>query len=239
MSRLLISGPGHSGGNWAMEIMRATDKYRFTEVLEDRNIKYHDSLYEGYATKITTDYPGIDWMLFAYLLETYPDLKIIFTFRHPLDNCLSKIARGMPIEGNEPFDGLINFSYEATLFGSIKSIECAVSSFLFIKSMVYKDRVVGIRLEDLILKEEEVVKELCKFVDVEYKDDFLGGYSRTNNKLQINRYNRELDTNQVDIYKRWDSIYDGFYKDKKQLVGMLAYLCKDSIELLVYTYEGI
>ena len=239
MSRLLITGPGHSGGNWVTEICRATGNYNFTQVLEDRNILYREKLPEGYATKITTDFPGINWLSFYGLLEKYDDLKIIFTFRHPLDNCLSKIARGMPIEGNEPFSSLIDFSYEATSYGSIKSVECAYVTYSTLRVSRFSDRIIGVKLEDLIKNEEIVIRELCEFIEVDYKDEYCNGYARTNNRWQIKRYDRKLDTSQIDMYKRWDSIYDGFYKDKKEVVNLLAYLCKFSIEALGYTYEGV
>ena len=242
MSRLLITGPGHSGGNWVNEICRETGMYNFTKVIEDRNIMYHKELPEGYATKITTDFPGINWMYFFSLMDNYDDLKIIFTFRHPLDNCLSKIVRGMPMEGNEPFSNLIEFSYEATLYGSVKSIEYALLTIHTLNatsSPKITSRIRFVRLEDLIRDEERQVKSICNFIGIEYNDELLGGYARTNNKWQVKRYNRELDSSQIDMYKRWDTIYDGFYKDKKEHVEMMAYLLIPCINGLGYSYERI
>jgi hypothetical protein len=38
---------------------------------------------------------------------------------------------------------------------------------------------------------------------------------------QNKRYNNKLDPTQIDIYKRWDTIYNGFFADKKELVVLL------------------
>jgi hypothetical protein len=238
MSRLLITGPGHSGGNWVTEICRSTGVYNFTDVIEDRSIMYRPKLYDGYATKITTDFPGINWISFSNLLSMYEDLKIIFTFRHPLDNCLSKIVRGMPMEGNEPFKDLIEFSYEATMDGSVKSIEYAFLTLNTLGLTEFSDRVTSVRLESLINNEKSVVEYICDFIGIDYKDEFLGGYERTNNKWQIKRYDGKLDTSQIDMYKRWDTIYNGFYKNRRDIIDRIATLCMPYIKLLGYQYGG-
>lgn len=239
MSRLLITGPGHSGGNWVTEICRETGVYNFTKAIEDRTILYNKELHEGYATKITTDFPGINWLSLFNLLDVYDDMKVIFTFRHPLDNCLSKIMRGMPLPDNEPFNDLIDFSYEATLYGSVKSIEYAFLSMHTLKTTPVSNRVMFTRLEDLIRNEKEQIEKICNFIGIEYNDRLLGGYSRTYNRWQIKRYNRELDTSQIDMYKRWDTIYNGFYKNKKQVIELLVHFLRPYIDVLGYEYEGI
>ncbi len=218
--KLLVTGPGHSGGNWATEIARATGLFNFTPMVEDRNFFFYEDLPDKYATKLATDNLGMSWENLVDMLLVYSDMKVIFTMRHPVDNCLSKIVRGLPKDGNEPFKTLLEHSWEATINGSIKSIEIAYSIFNQLYSYC-SDRLLVVKMEDLILHTEDITKKICKFIGAEYKEEYCNAYANTRNVHQQKRYKGEKDLSQIEMYKRYDTIYDGFFTQAGDLIKFM------------------
>lgn len=215
--KLLVTGPGHSGGNWVTEIARATGKFNFTEEVEDRTFFFTPHLPDSYATKLATDNLGFYWENIYKMMACNEDLYIIFTTRHPIDNCLSKIARGVPKEGNEPVPNLLVYSWEATLNGAIKSIEIAYSLYSILEK-VFPERVLRVRLEDLIKGTEGATLQVCKFLDVPYKEEYCEAYKNTRNTWQKIRYQGKKDVSQVNMYKRLGEIYDGMFVGEQKMV---------------------
>lgn len=236
MGRLLVTGPGHSGGNWVTEIARATGLYKFTDVVEDRTLFFVSELCDGYATKLATDNLGVSIPNVVALLQKYPDMKILFTVRHPVDNCLSKIYRGQPIEGNEPFNSLLEFSWDATVHGSVKSIEIAFSLLLYLLSN-YRNRVFVVKLEDLILNTEEATRNICRFVGAEFSKELLSAYRNTRNRWQIERYGGKIDRSQINMYRRYTTIYNGFFSDKLDYVNYIGRFLISITQALGYEFS--
>ena len=231
--RLLVTGPGHSGTNWATEIIRATGKYRFTEQVEDREFFEHQALPDGYATKLATDNLGLYWENLRSRMEAYPDMLVVFTMRHPLDNAISKMMRALPVKGNEPYRFIWEYAWDGTLNGSVKSLEFAFQIYENLKRE-YGDRVLAVRLEDLILHTEETTRKICEFVRAPFREAYIEAYQNTKNKWQKIRYKKGKDGSQIDMYKRWRTIHDGFFKDRKSVIEFLASRLKSVIEGMGY-----
>ena len=92
--RVLISGTGRGGTNLLTELVRKITTLTFTKDVEDRKFFLKPTIRGNYGTKLTMDHPTFTIARARQALTTYPDLRILFSVRHPLDNCLSKIVRG-------------------------------------------------------------------------------------------------------------------------------------------------
>jgi len=79
---------------------------------------------------------------------------------------------------------------------------------------LYPDRVISVRTEDLILKPEQEVGRVADFFKVVPTQQALEFYKYNRNKYHGKRYQGHIDTSQVDMYKRWDTIYDGFFSQR-------------------------
>ena len=233
IKRILVTGPGHGGTNWATEIVRASGLFNFTEAVEDRHLFKRDVLPEGYATKLATENLGLYWENLKALMEKYPDLGVVFITRHPVDNCLSKIVRGLPTGGDGQVNVIWDYSWDSTIKGSVKSMEHAYTLLTHLQKE-YPHRVIRIKMENLILDQKEEVRRLCEFLAVPMNDAMLEAYKNTRNRYHRSRYGATLDTSQVEMYKRWDSIYDGFFKNKKPIIDFLSSELKDIVYALGY-----
>jgi len=216
--KLLITGAGHSGGNWVTEIARATGAFNFTKEVEDRTFFFRNELPERYATKLATDNLGFYWENIHRMMDKNPDLHIILVQRHPIDNCLSKIARSIPSEDNEPVPDSFHYSWDGTMIGCIKAIELAYS-LCRIFEHAYNNRFLTVKLEDLVRTPVEATKTICEFLDVEFKPEFVNAYKNTRNKWQKVRYKGEIDTSQVDMYKRIEEIYNSVFKGNHDMIN--------------------
>ncbi len=235
--RVLITGAGHTGGNWVTEIVNLSGAFRFTEQVEDRELFNRGPLPEGYGTKLATDNAGMYPENLGRLLDAHPDLKVVFTLRHPIDTCLSKIYRATPSDENEPAPDMLNYSFDGTVLGAVKSIEFMYTVMSFLRSN-YPDRVLFVKLEDLIADAEREVDRICAFLEIDKIPEMLEAYKYSRNRHHEKRYAGKLDTSQIFIHKRWDTIYNGFFRDKAEVVKRLFYYLRDMIEKFGYSSEN-
>ncbi len=235
--KILITGPGHSGTNWATEIVNLSGKFHFTKSVEDRELFFKESLPKGYGTKLATDNIGMYPENLDKLMQKSENLKIIFTMRHPVDNCLSKIYRATPSNEHEPSPDMINYSWDGTVNGAIKSIEHAYTIYSYLTTH-YPDRILPVKLEDLITNTEFEVNRICNFLNIPKNEKMLEAYRYSRNKYHHIRYNSELDKTQMNLYKRWPEIYNSFFKDKKYIVDQLFTNLKEITEKLGYSLNG-
>jgi len=220
--QVLITGTGHSGGNWVTEIVNLSGEYKFTEAVEDRNLFSYNVLPDGYATKLAIENYFVNIKNLDRLLKANPNLKIIYTMRHPVDNCLSMIYRAIPAEENEKFSGnWIDYHPTGTRIGAIKDIEYSQMILDFLKEK-YNDRVLVVKLEDLIEDTEGEVDKICKFLEIPKNSKMLEAYKYSRNPHHEKRYNKKLDKKQAEIRKHLDTVYDGFFKNKKNLVDHIT-----------------
>lgn len=238
--RVIITGAGHSGGNWLTEIARQSGEFEFTDVVDDRSLFYKKNLPNGYGTKLTTDDVNMTPFLLDRLLNRYDDMKVLFSVRHPFDNCLSKIYRGMPdFEDNEPsVSDRLFYSWDATLNGCVKSMEASYEMLQFLKTK-YDDRLLVVKLEDLIENREAQVDRICKFLGVEKNDKMINAFKHTRNRHHKGRYNNELDKTQSNLRDNLDNIYNGFFKNRGKIVEFVNNNTKWMLDGFGYTMNVI
>lgn len=219
--RVLITGSGHSGGNWATEIINLSGAFQFTEAVEDRDLFWREFLPERYGTKLATDNIGMYPENLERLLSRYTDLRVVFTLRHPIDTCLSKIFRSTPARENEPVGDMLDYSWDGTVNGSIKSMEQMYTVYSFLKRR-YSDRTLFVKLEDLLTDRQKEIERICRFLGIQRNPQMDEAYRFSRNRHHQKRYKGKLDKSQLYIHMQWDKAYNGFFKDKCGVIDRLA-----------------
>lgn len=217
--RVLVTGGSHSGGNWAVEIVRASQCFKFTQSIEDRALFLHP-LWPGYATKLAIGNPGLYWSNLRKLMNEYHDLKVVFMTRHPVDTCLSKIIRGHPELGDGRIDHPWDYPWDCTMKGSVVSMEVVHELFCRLFES-YRERCLWVRMEDLITDTSEVCRTISRFLGVECKEEMFQAHGQIQNQYQQARYGGKIQGSQVNMWERWDTIHDGFFKGHPEIVAYL------------------
>jgi len=120
---------------------------------------------------------------------------------------MSKIYRGTP--GN---DAGATPADDSTFDGCLEDIKWMSEIYCHIVNH-FRDRIKLVKMEDVILDYEKTMTDICEFCGIDYLPEmkdftsrFRGSVKRTKGK----RYNG-IDKGQVGLYKRKDSVYDGFF----------------------------
>jgi hypothetical protein len=117
----------------------------------------------------------------------------------------------------------------ATLPGSIKVVRAAQRLFAAL-ALEFPDRVLKVRMEDSILDFESQAKRLAVFLGFS-GEIILQDVLRLNAKPQHKkRYGLQLRTEQVGLYKRHETIFDGFFAGS----GYLEVMRKELAEVACY-----
>lgn len=202
--RILVLGTGQSGTCLLCEVPRGLGIVEFSNWLEDGEFFNCRTLPENYGTKLVTDFKEFSTPKPIRLrMEDHPDLHIIFSIRHPFDICMSKIYRGW--KGESP---------DATAYGSISEVRRFYMIHTLIERM-FPERIHDVMLENLIKDPDTEVRGVAKFLDAEVTEKALKFYQHNRNKYHKERHKSSLDPSQVDIFNRWDTIYDGFFSQRK------------------------
>lgn len=219
---VLVTGPGRSCSNWVLEIVRLTNKYRFMHVedpntghvyVEDRAFlkqKEHKIEDMDYCIKCCTEN---DFTLedLKYQMDRYPNMKVIFTMRHPIDLCMSKIVRGQPksMGGDNTTE---ETATDGTMSGAIESLKVA-DKCLSMLADNYEDRLMIVRLEDLLCATVYETIRIAQFVGPVMPDEkMIQAYKYNRNKYQSDRYNGEKDMSVINLHQNLDTAFDGFFK---------------------------
>lgn len=210
--RILVTGVGRSGTCLLIEVVRGLGIVNFSRKVEDRQFFKYKPLPQNYGTKLATDQRAFSMKNIKKAMEEYQDLYLVFSLRHPVDTLLSKIRRGQKLsDGGERKERL---SFDATVETAIFTIKDFYEKHEFaIRN--YPNRTCSIKLEDLILQSRITVNKVADFFRVRSTKKAFRFYKFDRNKYHLWRYKRRLDPSQVGNYKRWDTIYEGFFKDKK------------------------
>jgi len=199
----LVLGCGRTGTNMLLEILRASNQLHATSIAEDKRVFYrNESLPAKYLSKCDTVYVP-DVGMARKLLEDNPELKILWTIRDLRDTALSKIYRGQPGHDSP------TLSDDATHDGCISDMEWMYRIYSFIKNN-YPQRILVVKMEDVILNFEKTIQEVCKFCDITYTNEMKSFTSRYRNANKSRRY-KSLDQSQISLYKNIETIYDGFF----------------------------
>jgi hypothetical protein len=227
MSVVVISC-GRTGTNVALEILRGNPSLNASLEPENKKLVKPVVKYpKNYLTKCDTIYFDVDQ--FTKLMDTNPDMKIIWTIRDPRDIVLSKIYRGQPFT-----DGRGNWtSADGTPETSVADIRAMIKKYNHALEN-YGDRIILIKLEDMIENTETVAKTMCDFIGVEYNDKMLDFPMRMRNKHKVKRYGRKIQTSQVGLWKNYNEIYDGFFAKQKYDISDTFGEITDIVEFFNY-----
>lgn len=212
--KVLVTGPGHSCTNWALEIVRASEQFDASGIVEDKGF-FRKKLKHNYLTKLSPEQPSMTWKNLHEYMEKYKDLFVIFCLRHPIDNALSKIKRQ-----HNPDRDPIEYTYDGTKGGAVKALEAAYDLY-FLLLEHYPQRVMAIKLEDLIKNTRETIDNVANFLAVEHTEKMDNAHAFTRNVFQQERYNGKIVKSQLNLYAKWDIIYDKFFAEKEELIKFL------------------
>lgn len=221
--RILVLGTGQGGTCPLLEVVRGLDIVSFTKAVEDRWFFKHEALPRDYGTKLTTDsIEKIKAKNFSSFLEKlkvsmrkYADLYIVFSLRHPVDVFMANLVRGQkPSDGGDGDRKKNRLSGTGTIDGSFLAISHAHNIHKNMMSL-FPERIITVKLEDLILMPETEVRRIAKFFGVEPTQRAYEFYKYNRNEYQKRRYGDSLDKSVVALYKKWDTWHDGFFKEKR------------------------
>jgi hypothetical protein len=200
-----------------LEILSGSSYLDQTEVIEDKTFCTSGSVFpDRYLSKCDTWYCNKDDLKIT--LNRNPSMKILWTIRNPKDMCLSKLRRGRPIsEGGDCHDGV---SADATYDGCMFSLRKMFDLYKTVEAE-FADRLLVVKMEDIIRDIEGTTVCICEFIGIPFEKNMLYFMSRMRNRFKKKRYGNGVDKTQLDLWKRYRLIYDGFFTDKVELVERL------------------
>jgi len=232
--RILIIGTGRGGTSITKEVIKGLGIIKFyygpRQMEEDWNFFKRETLPENYGTKLVTPNPGVNPTLFTIenlikRMKEYHDLFLIFSFREPIDTCMSKIVRGQKhSDGGDKYWEKI--STDGTADGAIFAVRKLHEIYNKIVKL-FPERILAVRMEKLILNPKREANRIAKFFGAKITNKSLEFYKYNTNPYQIKRYNGKLDKNQIGLYKKWEICFNGYFKDKKGIINKLKKEFKD------------
>tara|TARA_R110002012_G_scaffold141140_5_gene298870 strand:+ start:168 stop:857 length:690 start_codon:yes stop_codon:yes gene_type:complete len=199
----LILSCGRTGTNMLLEVMRGSTVLQATTEYAEHKYVFRQcaQLEPLYLSKCDTHYVDSARQV-SNLMDKNPDLKILWTLRDLRDAAMSKLYRGYPKQiGHLPAD-------DATFDGCIKDISWMVEVYEHLQEN-YSDRIMTVRMEDMVLNFDETVLAICEFVGIPFEESMRNFVDRYRN-AEYAGY-KEIDKSKYQMYKRKDTVYDGFF----------------------------
>jgi hypothetical protein len=223
--KLLVTGLGHSGTNLLTDMVRGAGFYNFTPQVEDR--QFCDALLplymKNYATKLCIEPPYFYLNGFKTVMEKFPNLKVVVSLRHPVDQVLSCIYRELPVtmggDSLEIKEDEVDHNVEHKI--AMWNSEYFQNITYILNHYGYAGRSIGYKMEDLLLSTEKVARGLAFWLELPYTDAMAKPWEISRHEGQLHRYKRKLDKTQIDVYKRWKTDFNGFFADKRDMVAFI------------------
>lgn len=237
--KAFITGVGHSGTNLLLGMVRATEQYNLTIIPEDRHFGAGLTLLLNfrYMAKLACDSTHFNLTTYYNNMQKFTGLKTLLVVRHPFDAILSGAYRGLPIAmggDSERTAPLVYDKVEAEETLRLWKMNYVPMLLSMIHTYGQAGRALMFKMEDIVLQTQKVAKEVSNFLGVGYKRAMAEPWKWNIHRGQNQRYQGELDTSQVDVYKRWKTAYNGFFADKKDYVYTIAEGITDMANLLNY-----
>lgn len=205
---VIILGCGRSGTNMLLEVMRGHPRLKATRHAEDKRFADAGRVFPAnYLSKCDTWYCSTSAL--RATLKSNPDLRVLWAIRNPKDICLSKIRRGQLKDNGGDATG--QQSLDSTETGCIESIEGMFVLHQLVRNE-FQDRMLVVKMEDIICNTKEEAKRICAFLDLPFEEKMVDFPSRMRCRPKAERYGGKVDKSQVDLWKRWAEVYDGFFK---------------------------
>jgi hypothetical protein len=170
-----------------------------------------------YVTKCDTVYFTVRQMF--DVMKRNRHLRVVWTIRDPRDMAMSKLRRGCPkFEGGD----CKSYAKDGTPAGCVEDIfqmwnmhtaACA--------NKVLRQRIMTVRMEDMITDTEHVARVLATFAGIEYHPAMVEFWKRMRNVQKAKRY-RGLDRSQLYMWKRWETAYGGWLAERYDMGAIFA-----------------
>lgn len=211
-----VIGTGRSGTNMTLEILRGNSFFQASKDPENKFLFQKPQIYSNdYLTKCDTYYCSSTNEI-DKLIQYNPNIKIIWTIRDPRDIILSKIRRGQPRNKGGDCKKL---SDDGTPKGCIKNMEHMFSCYQHIKKY-YPSKMMLVKMEDIINSLENTTKKMCYFIEIDYEPLMCDFADRIRVQVKKDRY-KQLDKNQVEIWRNWQTSYNGFFVENNYQIDTL------------------
>jgi hypothetical protein len=102
----------------------------------------------------------------------------------------------------------------------------------------YTGRIFYTKLEDRITDTEKTIKNICKILNIEFKNAMINSHANTMNAYHQKRYGPKIDKVQASIQKNWQTVYNGYFKDKKDIINIIKTELNDLPDYFNYQIEG-
>ena len=196
-----VVGGGRSGTNLTLEMMRGHSYFTASDVIEDKALFAREGMLKsGYLSKCDTWYCR-SYEFLDRLMKMNSYIKMLFTIRHPYDMCLSKLYRGKGLADDSSIEGCIADMYHMYILYK-RGIKTFPNDILLVK------------MEDVILDIEKEARRICDWLPLKFEKSMLTPHKRMRDKEKKKRYSA-LDKNQIDMWKNWKEIHDGFFTENK------------------------
>lgn len=212
MSAIVI-GCGRSGTNAVIEILSGSSALNTEPSRVNSKIAKQGPHAENYAAKCDTwDLTPTD--IGRVMLDNL-HMKVIWTIRHPRDMVLSKIRRGQPLRSDDIIQNPNNtgLSDDASPEGCLKDLTHMLQCYEFVERN-FPDRLLLVKMESLLLNPKEETVRICDFLGITNEDGMWNFPSRMRNEAKKKRYGDQIDKSQVDLWKRWKDVYNGFFLEE-------------------------
>jgi hypothetical protein len=197
---ILVTSCGRTGTNLVLEILTGSKELVPSRLPEDKLVYEQNVTYPHYyLTKCDIHYCK-NYETFRRFMYKNPDSSIIWTIRNPKDIILSKLRRGwMKSEDGTPNECLDNIFYTWHFY--MRAIK------------EFDNNILTVRMEDVILDIKSEVNRMCKFIGIRPNILMYYPHKRMRHIGKRERY-KSLDVTQVDLWKQYYDVYNGFFKDK-------------------------
>ena len=231
--QVVITGCGRSGTNLLLEMVRASEKYKFTATVEDREFFNHEKLPDDYGSKIAVEWDSMTIESMLEIMEINHRLKILFSFRHPYDIILSKVYRGRP-----RFQGGDNDSEQTAKDGTIEvAAEYVKKSWDIYQALAtkYPDRVKPVRMEDILTNTFNTVRYVVKFLAITANENMRNPWKYTRNAYQNRRYHHVVNIHEINKWRDLKNNYDGWFSGlTEKHITMYNYLIEEQANYFRY-----
>ena len=215
--RCLVTGASRSGTNLLTEYVRAAGVHDFTEGVEDRTF-FKRGLPEGYGTKLATENAGYTCEALHERMTTYPDLQVFFSLRHPVDCCVSKMARQRHVSiGGDHTEPRPSATCDEVLIEVLRA-----DDVLQMLTDEFPSRLFKVKMEDIVLHTWDVCYCICKSLGVRVPDNMHLAHRNNRNRFQRGRYGNELSQDVVNLRYRSITAFEGFFAGRMEIVDRLC-----------------
>lgn len=203
---IVVVGCGRSGTNMALEILHGNPKFEASNPPEDKKVfKRGDKYGKHYLTKCDTIYFGKEG--FVKTMHDNLDMKIIWTIRDPRDMIMSKLRRGVPeSEGGDCKVLADDATPEGAMF-DIRDMTLKYQAFVKLPDIV--ERIMLVKMEDMLLNTEGVTRGMCSFFGVDFEPSMCEFWKRMRVSQKARRYHGK-DMGQVRMWENWRKAYGGW-----------------------------